>query len=686
MANLQAKDFSLTGRRVPPGDRPPPGFRVRDDMTFQMGAVRLVNVEKMTMTIQLFDRRGTSFNIPISQPYAGPGSYIASTPEVGSIVLLAVQENLALPIMYMPNYATALNPTHAQLWPDNVDIFSDNDYFYRMPQLRKGEVGLGSSGGIDILLNENFSVENSLGGKYEIRKSDMSSILTMRNSYLFNCGIWNNSGIIYRNGLGKSNTPDGQFAQGVVLEDGRTVFPLKFSGTGMGGEFFTEYLIEAEETSSADLASNDVNHYKNIGARIPIAVFSLGNFSGNNPYKRKSYGKLLGVSLFNDGFAEDGSFSLRALSNEDPEKYGMAVTLYKPEKRNYETGAFFGIDKEGHFYQHIPAASGGGLGTGRSMSILAQGNKKEIWGQESQYGNSWDLVTDGGIRWVVGRHNDRDSDYKSKSIDIRTSSSVYFQFGEDVDTPIYDFDSLSSKSPQELTDFRRYSKIERQDGAERTEVAAGREAIVGGSDKLSIAGMKQVRISGSNTIDVGNGMNVTVGDVYAIKVTKECQESFGSRVTTITSGSSELVIDPKPNPNRINSDRGDIIERIKSTIGNRLLTIQENGNIEETINGSGNRKFSTKEGNFSANIETRGNITLKTGSGKIVYETGNGSVEIKGDQKILIKTKAKVELDGSSVELKGSGGLLSGVITQRSHFDYVTGAPLQSSRSVKATL
>jgi hypothetical protein len=678
---MKSKDISLTGRRVPPGDRPPPGFRKRDDMTFQMGVIRLVNVEKMTMTIQLFDRRGTSFNIPISQPYAGPGSYIASTPEVGSIVLLAVQENLTLPIMYLPNYATALNPSHVQLWPDNVDIFSDNDYFYRMPQLRKGEVGLGSSGGVDILLNDNFSIENCLGDKYEIRKSDMSSILTARNSYIFNSGIWHNSGIIYRNSLGKVNTGDGQFAHKLPLEDGRVLFPLKFSGTELDGEFFTEYLIEAEEISSADVPSNDVNQSKNIGARVPIAVFSLGNFAGNNPYKRRTYGKLLGVRLFNDGFAEDGAFDLRALSNEDPEKYGMAVTLYKPEKRNYETGAFFGIDKEGHFYQYMPAASGGGLGRGRSMSILAQGNKKEVWGQESQYGNSWDMVTDGGIRWVVGRHNDRDSNYKNRSIDVRTSSSVYFQFGEDVDTPIYDFDSLSSKSPQEITDFRKFSKIERQDGAERTEIAANREAIVGGSDKLRITGMKEVKIAGSNTIDVGNGMNVTIGDVYAVKVTKECQESFGSRVTTITSGSSELVIDPKPNP-----ARGDIIERIKSVRGNRQLTIEKSGNIEETINGRGNREFSTRNGNFSADIATRGDITLKTGSGKIVYETGTGSVEIKGRQKILLQTTAKVELDGSTVELKGSGGLLSGVITQKSHFDYVTGAPLQPSRTVKATL
>jgi len=678
---LQAKDLSLSGRRVPSGDRPPPGFRKRNDMTFQMGLVRLVNVEKMRMNIELFDRRGTHINIPISQPYSGPGSYIASTPEIGSIVLLAVQENLTIPIMYLPNYASALDPTHTQMWPDSVDIFADNDYFYRMPQLRKGEIGLGSSEGIDILLNDSFSVQNSLGDKLELRRADKSFILTARNSYFFNGGIWLNSGIIYRNSLGKENTQDGQFAQRIPLEDGRSAFALKYSGKGAEGDYFSEYLIEAEEKTSGDVPSNDVSHYKNIGARVPIAVFSLGNFSGNNPYKRKSYGKLLGVSLFNDGFAEDGAFDLRALSNEDPKRYGMAVTLYKPERRNYETGAFFGIDKEGHFYQHIPAASGGGLGRGRSMSILARGNKKEVWGQETQYGNSWDLVTEGGIRWVVGRHNDRESDYKQRSIDIRTSSSVYFQFGEDVDTSIFDIDTINSKNPQPITNFKKYSKIERQDRAERTEVAGNKEAIVGGSDKLHISGMKQVVISGSNTVQVGNGMNVTVGDVYSVKVTKECQETFGSRVTTITAGSNELVIDPKPNP-----ARGDIIERIKSVRGNRTLTIEKNGNIEETINGRGNKEFSTRNGNFSADIATRGDITLKTNSGKIVYETGTGSIDLRGRRKILLQTAAKVELDGSSVELKGSGGLLSGVITERSHFDYVTGAPLQPSRTVKATL
>lgn len=398
----------------------------------------------------------------------------------------------------------------------------------------------------------------------------------------------------------------------------------------------------------------------------------MGNFVGNNP-EDGNYGRVLRPVLFTDPDDSTGNFSFEPVSGDGLDTYASAITLFKPNRTSPSLGAYLGVDKEGHFYQYLPAATGGGLGKGRSMSILARGSKKEIWGQDSRYANSWDLNTVGGIKWVVGAHNERDGNpYSNRSMDIRTSKSVFFMYGSELSSDIYDFD----KKDQKIENVRKYYKIEKVGGNERVEVESTRETIISGSDKLAVKGARVERVTGASTVNIGSGYNVIVGDAFTEKVTKEKNESFGNRKTFINTGSSELVI---------KSIKGDIIEEI-TKVGNKVLKLNT-GNIEETIKISGSRKFKTTSGSFTVDTKS-GNITLTTNSGNVGFKTNTGKATLEAKMNINMKTSktSNVNISGGAIDLKGRLGGSGGVITSKTHLDYVTGAPLKGSSTVTATM
>lgn len=309
------------------------------------------------------------------------------------------------------------------------------------------------------------------------------------------------------------------------------------------------------------------------------------------------------------------------------------------------------------------------------MSIVGQGNKKEIWGADERYGTAWDLNLKGGIRWIIGKHNERDDNpYSNRSIDIKTSSSVYYQIGYTDDENTYDFDNPD----QVLENSRQYKKIEKVEGYERKEVGSTRETIVEGNDRFRIEGQKEEQVIGAYSISAGSDVNIGVASSFSEQVTKEKQETFGSRKTTITQGSSEL---------KIRSPRGDISEEILA-VGNKTTDITA-GNIEETII-SGDRKFRTTVGNYQVNLAS-GNINMKTSIGNLSFKSSTGKVELQGFQNIDIKTSpaSNINVQGGKINLRGKTFALGGVITGApgvpSHFDYITGAPLVGSRSVGAS-
>ena len=81
-------------------------------------------------------------------------------------------------------------------------------------------------------------------------------------------------------------------------------------------------------------------------------------------------------------------------------------------------------------------------------------------------------------------------------------------------------------------------------------------------------------------------------------------------------------------------------------------------------------------------------MSLSTKLGQISFKTDSGKATIKATQNININTTkaANVNISGGSINLKGRMGNSGGVITSKTHYDYITGAPLKGSTTVKATM
>jgi hypothetical protein len=673
--------LELGGRNVPDGDRAPMGLMSRD-LKLVFGAVTFFDSKRHKINVNLFNGEGMALNVSLTQPFAGTNSYISAIPDIGTVVMLGKIDGDYYPITYLPTYEASLDGKHVKKWKESIKVAGKNDFFFRHKRMAPGEVAISSSSGSEIFLDGNLRLEDGRGDDILIRNYDHSIISTSVNNYLFSGGVWSNSGIIYRNSLNSSNVVDGQFAIREVMPDGKIQYPVVASKLeGLSRKYYAEYLIEVDSQSEKIPPSNDVNSMFNRSVRVPAAVLSLGNFVGNNPTKLDTYGKLLGVQLFKSPDDTGGVFNLTSMSGESADTFGLAVALYAPSSRNYNIGTMVGIDKEGHYYQYVRSASGGGLGTGRSISILADGSKKEQFGQESSFGNSWDLTTQGGIRWVVGNHGASDNRYKEKSIDIRTTKGIFNYYGappEDLQSEysLLEWDDIA-KDKVSVTNTSGYKKVEVVNGRQRSEIRGTKESIISGSYLNRIEGMKEERVSQSFNVSVGGDMNVSVTNMSTETVSSQKLETFGSRTTTVTGGSNELII------NNIKGV-GNITETIKF-IGSKETTLST-GSIKESILTVGNREFETTSGNFSANIKSIGNITMKTNIGNIELSTTAGNINIKtGGGSATLESLFTSKVKGTKVELVGRVPIKGGVVTSKTHFDYITGATLKGSMTVTAT-
>jgi hypothetical protein len=168
-------------------------------------------------------------------------------------------------------------------------------------------------------------------------------------------------------------------------------------------------------------------------------------------------------------------------------------------------------------------------------------------------------------------------------------------------------------------------------------------------------------------------MNIAVTSIFSEKVSKEKQETFGSRVTTITKGSSEL---------EIKSVVGSIKETI-SKVGSKLTDVRT-GQISEKIT-TGSRSLKIKTGDNKVSIVT-GNHTVAIKSGNVSLTTKVGMFEAKSSVRssLVAGLAGSTIIEGGSISLKSKEKVMGGVVTDKTHFDYITGAPLVGSKTVKA--
>jgi len=658
-------DLKRVGWSPGPDTKPSLGMRKREDNTFLMAVVTAVDDDRQTMDVQTYGGYGSFEGIPITHPYAGTNSYIAAMPQIGSRVILANEYNLMYPIFYLPDYIYALDGKNVKTYPEGINLPQSNELVFNFPKLKRGDIAMSSSNGAEVTLNERYAARH-LDVEFIMDGLAGHTISSSASSFMFSGGVWQSCGIVTRNLYDSTREDESSFAETEITAGGAKRTRLPFE-TG-GNRYFSEYLIEVEDLVTDETPKNEVNSGLSDNNRNPAAVLAMGNLVGNNS-SRESYGQILKANLFSTADDREGLFSLDAMSPDDAQRYGMAVSIFAPNRRNPEKGGFIGIDKEGHLYMYAPSGTGGGIGKGRSMSILADGSKKEVYGRDSKYGASWDLSTRGGLHWSIGDHNDRiGNPYAGRSIDIRTSGTAFYMYGA-ADPDVYDFDD----DEELLETLRRYRKIEKVDGGERVEIGGNREALIESSDLKSVGGMHREGVAGAYTLNVGQDMNVAVASVYAERAVKEKQETYGSRLTTVTSGDSEL---------EVNSIVGNITESI-TKVGSRETSVRL-GKIKETIR-AGDRETKITAGDSETSIKL-GDYKVAIKSGNVDLSTKVGSFTAKSKFKATVKASlaGSVNVEGGSIKLKSKERLMGGVITEKTHFDYVTGAPLVGSKTVKA--
>lgn len=635
------------------GERPPELYsRYHGDRKFnqyfylRVGTIEFVDEDKYEMTIAWRDGNAAPRKIPVSFPYAGPGSIIGMLPERGAVGIFGFTnegegKGNPLCIGYLPAGLNAgLNYNRVKVFPESIPTTDVNNILYRFRKLAQGDMILSSPLYSTIFLNDSVEIHDASQDSILIRDSDQSIITTSLNNFLFADGALVSAGPAIRNFLevydkdGKKLSNNGSI---LSMPNGKDNIYIVPNGEDITyeTEFYSEYRIDVDELGNGKLDTNEINSSSPLSSRDPLVTFALGNYIGANRFNPQQYGLNLKARLFASKNDRKGSFGLeQAITRngvDEPSTIGLAYALHF-----LKSDCFIGVDKEGHHYMHLPASKTNPLGAGRSMSILAQGNLKEIWGSSAGDNNSWDLSTNGGVIWDIGAHG---TSKKSRSFELRSQRGIYIEVSK--------------------PDDDGYARREEISG-NTLETVSGDMETVTANMTLDINGLLTEKIGGSASESVQSDKTVNVQGVYTETAIKEKQCKFGTRKTTITSGNDELEV-----------TRGNIEESI-TTFGKKITNITS-GNIEQNI----------KVGDHKTSITT-GNYEVDVSAGKVSIKTSVGSVEVSGTS-VKIEGDISIEADAPIVKLGGAiliGGVVSGLPGKITHYDYVTGSPLQGSLKV----
>jgi len=624
-------------------------------LSLRTGVIEEVDVDKYEMTVRWAPGNSIRNKIPIPFPYAGPAGCIGMLPEKGAMGIFGFNEGKSpLCIGFLPAGLDAgLNYNQVKVFPDAIPTSDINEIQFKFRKLSKGDMVMRSPLGATVFLNEDVEIHDEAQDSIVIREADQSIISTSLNHFVFADGVSINSGPAIRNAMVLYNEEGEKIPNNgslLSLPNGKDNIYIVPHGEDISYDtpFYTEYRVDVDEMGDGKLDLNDINSMSPLSTREPIVSFALGNYIGADRKNPQTYGEILKVNLFSSPTAQRGNFGLEASSQkngiDEPSTIGLAYALNFPN-----SGCFLGVDKEGHYSMHLPASKSNPLGSGRSMSILAAGNLKEIWGPEGIDQNSWDLTTVGGIRWNVGSHGTTNN---SRSIDIKASRGIYIKVNGSDDETV------------ELTAGKSWTGFSRQEIYKSNvyeSVGGGKRVNVSGEFSTKINGMKEETIDGSSTESVQSDKNLSVGGVYSETVSKEKQSKFGSRKTTIApKGNDELEI-----------MAGDLIETI-STFGQRKVSINL-GNIKETI-GNGVHETEMILGTYKLSMGV-GKLEIKSPIGMVTME--GSTVTIKGS--LLVKVDAPMVKLGSGAPI---GGALTGLPGIPSCFDPITGAPFLGSYKV----
>lgn len=634
------------------------------------GVVEHVDLDKYTMSVRWTPGNAIRpSNIPIPFAYAGPAGCMGTPPEKGAIGIFGFMSTGAdrgspLCIGFLPaGLEAGLNNNEVKVFPDAIPTNDINKIQFKFRKLTQGDMNMGSPLGSRVFLNEDVEIHDESQDSIVIREGDQSIISTSLNNFVFADGVSISSGPAIRNAMvlydknGEKIPNNGSL---LSLPNGKDNIYITPNGEDIGYDtpFYAEYRIDVDEMGSGNLDLNDINSMSPLSTRDPMITFALGNYVGSDRMDDKTYGRNLKPSLFDNKGSRRSNFALtEAIQKngmDEPSKIGLVYALHFRK-----SGCFFGVDKEGHYTVNLPASKSNDIGAGRSMSLSGEGNLKEVWGPDNKDQNSWDLTTEGGIKWNIGSHGTTN---KSRSIDIESARGIYINVkGADDENVVLAYDSGGSPSKT----WTGFSRQEYYKSNVYESVGGGKRVSVGKEFSTKIGGLKEEIIDGSATQSVQSDKSLSVGSVYSETVTKEKQGKYLSRKTDIG---------PKGN-DKLEVAAGNIIQTI-TTFGQRKASFNGKGgvfNITETI---GNAKHETKI--------NAGRYTLDCVGAKIDILAPIGTIKIDGSS-ITLNGSLITTIDSPIVKL-GSGALIGGVVSglpgKPTHADYTTGAPLKGSFKV----
>ena len=612
----------------------------------RLGIVLEFNYLRYEMKIKWLGDKGARVDIPITFPYIGPAGCIGAVPEKGAIGIFAFYDEgggkgSPLCMGFLPSgLGMAIDHNEVKILPDFMPTTDMNEVRFKFHELKEGDMIIASPNGGYGLFNSSILLKDSQGNNISIREGDNSILSSSINNFMFSDGAAVYAGPVMRNSLViyDSNGKKLPFIPAFVetLPNGKNnTYIVPYNGSGRyDTQHYSEYRIDVDEICDRVQDLNDINGECPVSTRNPIVIQALGNYIGADRRNEQTYGMPLKPVIFSSDTDTIGQFNLiRASQNntiDEPFVLGMAFAQHF-----LKSGAFLGVDKEGHYYMNLPSSKSNSLGAGRSMSILGQGNLKEIWGPAASDKNSWDLTAKGGIRWDVGAHN---ATRQGRSIEIKTDNGVYLEVGNNAD---------DGYAKQELI----YGNV--------LETVSGNKTENANSLDMTIKGLKTEKIAGSSQESVqGNKTSTVTGTSTEIALTeKQC--TFGKRKTTIV-GNDELTV-----------IRGNIKQSI-TTIGNHTTSVTT-GNIEDNII-AGSRKVSIRAGTVKIEV-TAGAININTKAGTV----GIGGTTITLDGKILTNIKGPLVRIGNGALI---GGVVSGLPGKITHLDFLTGLPLKGSLKV----
>jgi len=644
-SNIYHKGEKLPGAL----DRDRPSQKMQRYFHIRLGRILHVNPDRYEMTVEWLFENGARDNVPLSFAYMGPAGIIGAFPEEYSIGIFGFAETGGTPKPYLLSMVPsgllhAMAHDLVQIMPDAIPTEDLNQIQYSHRRMFPGDMQMTSPVGGGLFINHNVELFNDYKDAILIRSGDRAIIQTAIHNYQFADGASIALGPAVRNASNNLYNPDGTLIPGSFItpfttKDMKDIFYVTTNGgTGkppdLNTQYFTEYRVDVDDVGNGQPDFNEINS-EQASLRNPAVSMYLGNMIGADPRDISKYARPLRPILFKSPSDTAGSFYLATTKNQSgidgPMILGLAWAL------QFKSSTFLGVDKEGHWHVNLAASKANPLGTGRSMSILAQGNLKEIWGPDGDSGNSWNLTAKGGVIWDLGAHN---TTRGGTSLEINAAGSVSETYGKN-DAGI--------------------SKVEKFTGDVVTSIA-GNQIITDNGMTLTVRGLKTEIVTGSVSSTFQSDYSQNVSGVKTVTVMKEMQEKFGKQKKSITLGNYEMEV-----------TLGDIKKSITG-VGGYMVNLTA-GDVAHDVK-VGSIKNTVLTGSFKTSIDGVGGIEMKNSATSLAM-SAVGMATLKGSMQSVIESPIVKLGNGAPF-----GGAITGMPGIPSHQDFITGAPLKGSTKV----